>query len=146
MKHICVLALWLLAGSAVWAQQAKEATAVSDDAVEVLKKSAAALTKVRTVTYTADYKGTKWIAEFVPVVLGDVTIGTRSEHDIDPFLADVKITSHRATLRHCLVARSTAGSCGGRGFDVGGGCSVCSAGMLGGAAVGRALSPVYRWG
>jgi hypothetical protein len=76
----------------VMAQTSEKPAGKSDEAMEIVKKAAAALTQVKTVRYKADYKGTKWIASLVPSVRGVATIGSRSKFDIDPFFAEVTIT------------------------------------------------------
>ncbi len=83
--------LLLAAASTVMADGSKKTEGVSREAVEILKKSEAALKNVKLVSYTAGYRGTHWVESMVPKVEGIATIGKRSQWDIDPFSCEVTI-------------------------------------------------------
>jgi hypothetical protein len=61
------------------------------DAKEILRRAEAAAKKVRFASYTADYKGTGWIAEFVPHVTGEAIVGPDGEHDVPRFFCKVAL-------------------------------------------------------
>jgi len=114
MRTVIGLALCLAMGSIAAAQESKQAQGVSPEAVEILKKSEAALKQVKIVRYKADYKGTKWVEALVPAVEGTATIGKRSKWDVDPFLVEVKLTPQGADA----PIECTAGSNGDTYFLV----------------------------
>lgn len=64
----------------------------SSEALDILKKSEAALTKVEQVSYQGKFKGTGWVAKRVPKVEGTAVVGSPSEWDIIRFVAEVKLT------------------------------------------------------
>lgn len=92
MKQTFGWVLLLAAVSTVAADDSKKTDSVSREAVEILRKSEAALKTVKKASYSASYRGTRWVESMVPKVEGIATIGTRSQWDIDPFSCEVTIT------------------------------------------------------
>ncbi len=76
--------------SAAWGEEpAKKENAT--EALDLLKKTAAALVEAKTVLYKADYKGTGWLESRVSPVEGTVTMGEQSQHKINSFFCDISI-------------------------------------------------------
>jgi len=92
MKQAAMTGVLLVLAPCVLAQASEKSGGKSADAMAVVNKAAAGLTRVKTVRYKADYVGTKWIATLVPRVSGLATVGSRSKYDVDPFFAEVTIT------------------------------------------------------
>ena len=91
MKLMMVMAVGLCAAVGQVGDKAAETKTDSDDAKAILKKSAAAVKKVKTVRYQADYLATAWIIPFVPKVKGKVLMGQQSESENNRFRCDVKL-------------------------------------------------------
>ncbi len=100
---LLALAASLLVGTSVGAQDDKSAKGYP-----ILKKSEAVMKRLGRISYSADYKGTGWIKEFVPSVSGIVVVGKRSKWDVTEFYCHVKITPTGSTD----VIDLTAGSDG----------------------------------
>ncbi len=65
-------------------------------AMEILRKSAAALKNAKTVTYRAEYDATGWLQSRVPPAEGAVTMGEQSKFQISPFFCEIKIKTRDA--------------------------------------------------
>jgi len=72
-------------------------TGGSNEGLEILKKTVAALRDVKTVSYKAEYKATGWATKFVPAVTGTATMGDQSKNKIDPFSCEVKIAPYESS-------------------------------------------------
>lgn len=96
------------------AEESGEAGGRQDEAKAIVSKAAAALKAVKSVSYTIDYKGTEWIAAHVPEIKGTIVMGGRSEHDIDRFFCELKITPSESSE----VRELSAGSDGNEFFLV----------------------------
>jgi len=91
-----VIALMVIAlGSFVLAEE-PATTGRSNEAIEILKKSAAAMKNAETVTYRAEYDATGWLQARVQPVEGTVVMGEQSKHKINPFFCEIKIKPREA--------------------------------------------------
>jgi len=93
MRRVFALSLLIgLASSALAEEPAK--TGGSNEGLEILKKTEAALREVKTVSYRADYKATGWATKSVPAVTGTAIMGKQSKNKIDPFSCEVKVAPY----------------------------------------------------
>jgi len=86
--------------------ESAKASASADDPKEILKKSEAALQKVKFVRYDGKYKGIGWATEHVPSIEGSVMLGEPSEYDIDRFRCEIKLTPVKSDKTIELTAGS----------------------------------------
>ena len=92
MRTMLGVILMLVVTTTTTAQDSGQADGRPDEAKAIISKAAAALKAVKSVSYTTHYKGTEWIAARVPEIRGRVVMGGRSEHDIDRFFCELKLT------------------------------------------------------
>jgi hypothetical protein len=90
---VTALAMGNMAGAADGGGQD---AAPSSEAKAILKKSAAALEKVKVVRYRGKYEGTGWVKALVADVEGHAALGAPSEHDVPRFRCEVKLTPPNA--------------------------------------------------
>lgn len=64
-----------------------------EDPRAILKKAAAEMKKVRSISYTAEFDATKWVKKFVPRVTGTVILGQEKEYKLIEFSCEVTIRS-----------------------------------------------------
>ena len=98
---LSILILGVAAGTVVGqtgaaAGEASEKKAEPSEGLKILQKTAAALEKVKSVRYQAQYQGTGWVKQYVADVEGSAMLGEPSEHDIARFRCEVKLTPPKA--------------------------------------------------
>lgn len=106
MRTMLGVILMLVVTATATAEDSGKADGRGDEAKAIVSKAAAALQAVKSVSYTIHYKGTEWIAAFVPEIKGTIVMGGRSEHDIDRFFCDLKITPPESSELRELSAGS----------------------------------------
>jgi hypothetical protein len=90
---VAALAMGTMAGAA---GEDEQDAGSSTEAKAILKKSAAALEKVKLVQYQGKYEGTGWVKQFVADVEGRAALGAPSEYDVPRFRCEVKLTPPNA--------------------------------------------------
>lgn len=66
-------------------------------AMEILKKSEAALRQVKLARYQAQYEGTGWVKQYVADIEGSALLGEPSKYDITRFRCEVKLTPPKSS-------------------------------------------------
>jgi len=91
MTRIMTLVLSLCLWSGTLAEDPGKDSPQNEEARAVLAKAAEAAAAVKFIQYQADYKGTDWIAQFVPAIEGNVVVGDQSKWNLDRFRSEIKI-------------------------------------------------------